>query len=145
MNYNIETIDQVVNEIKPLIEEHYLEIAKYQDIPLDPDWDLYKKLEEAGMLKIFTCRLDGELIGYAVYFVKGHIHYKSCLMAQQDILFIRKKYRGKGMIFIMWCDEQLKNMGIQLVMQHVKAEHNFGPMLERIGYELMDLLYTRRL
>jgi hypothetical protein len=147
MIYGQEKFETVSEEIKPLIEEHYHEIAKYKDIPLEPDWACYKAMETLGVLKIFTCRDEdtNALIGYSIYFVRAHIHYKTCLTAQQDILFIRKEYRGKGMRFIKWCDEQLKAMGVQMTIHHVKAAHNFGPMLERIGYELMDLIYTRRL
>ena len=147
MKYALERYDDVINEIVPLLEEHYLEIAKYKDIPLKPDWDLYKKLDETGIMKLFTCRGDSDnaLIGYGVYFVKSHLHYSTCLIAQQDILFISKKYRGRGMHFINWCDSRLKEMGVQLTIQHIKADHNFGVALERVGYELMDLIYTRRL
>lgn len=145
MNYYIEMYDQVFDEIKPLLIEHYNEIAKYKDIPLAPDWLTYKKLDELGMLKIFTYRESGVLIGYAIYVVKNHLHYSTCLVAQQDILFITKNKRGHGAKFILWCDKQLKDMGVQLTMHHVKSDHNFGGMLERMGYELMDLIYTKRL
>lgn len=151
MQYAQEKYDDVIDEIKPLLELHYNEIAKYKDIPLEPDWSCYKAMESLGVLKIFTCRActeelgKGELVGYGIYFVKKHLHYTSALIANQDILFLRKDHRGKGMRFINWCDEQLKAMGVTMTIQHVKATHNFGPMLERLNYELMDLIYTRRL
>lgn len=147
MKYAQESYDLMIDEIKPLLEAHYHEIAHYQDIPLQPQWETYKAMETMGVLKAFSCRLEetNELVGYAIYFVKKHIHYDSCLVAQQDILFVKKEHRGKGMIFIMWCDARLKEMGVQLTIQHIKAAHNFGHMLERMGYELMDLIYTRRL
>jgi hypothetical protein len=47
--------------------------------------------------------------------------------------------------FIKWCDEQLRAEGVAVVYHHIKAAHNFGPMLERFGYELVDLIYSRRL
>lgn len=146
MNYSQESYASIIGEIKPLLEEHYQEIATYKDIPLEPDWDMYQKLEEMSILNIFSARLeDNTLVGYAIYLVRPHIHYKSCVIAQQDILFITKEHRGQGMIFIMWCDEQLRKMGVNMTIQHMKASHNFGKMLERIGYDLMDLIYTRRL
>lgn len=145
MRFSCETYDDVIEEIKPLLEEHYEEIAKYKDIPLVPDWSTYRKLEQVGVLKIFTCRQDDRLIGYGIYFIKPHLHYSTCLVAQQDILFITKGHRGTGFRFINWCDEQLKSLGVNLTVQHIKASHNFGAMLERQGYELMDLIYTKRL
>lgn len=146
MTFALEQLRQVIEEIKPIIQEHYLEIAHYKDIPLMPDWESYQKLEEVGVLKIFTCREDnGALIGYGVYFIKHHLHYMTCLVAYQDILFIRKEFRGKGMKFIDWCDQYLKTLGVTMTVHHIKAAHNFGPALERRGYELMDLIYTKRL
>ena len=147
MIYAQEKYDDVIGEIKPLLEEHYNEIAKYKDIPLDPDWSTYKAMETLGMLKIFTCRDedDNRMLGYGIYLVKKHLHYQSCLVAQQDILFITKDKRGQGGRFLLWCDKMLKEMGVNMTVQHIKADHNFGPMLERFGYELMDLIYTRRL
>jgi hypothetical protein len=35
--------------------------------------------------------------------------------------------------------------GIQVVYHHVKAAHNFGKMLERMDYKLVDLIYAKRL
>ena len=147
MIYAQEKFSDIVDEIKPLIEEHYHEIAKYKDIPLEPDWDCYKAMETLGVLKIYTCRdeVDNKLLGYGVYLVKTHLHYMSCLVAQQDILFITKEKRGQGGRFILWCDSELKKLGVKLTVHHIKASHNFGTMLERFGYELMDLIYTRRL
>jgi hypothetical protein len=31
------------------------------------------------------------------------------------------------------------------VFQRTKAKHNFGNLLEALGYELVDLVYARRL
>lgn len=147
MKYGVETINEVIEEINPLLHAHWREIAKYQDIPLVPDWEAYSQIEKMGILKIFTCREEetNQLIGYCVYIVKPHLHYSTCLTAMQDILFIRQDRRGTGLRFIVWCDNMLKDMGVDLIIQHVKHNHNFGPALERVGYELMDLIYTKRI
>lgn len=135
----------VYAEMKPLTELHYQEIAHYKDIPLEPDIETYKTIEEQGCLRLYTARDEGELIGYSIYFLKNNPHYKSSLQASQDILFIRKDKRGQGREFLMWCDEQLKADGVDVVYHHVKAAHNFGPLLERQGYKLIDLIYGKRL
>ena len=68
-------------------------------------------------------------------------------MASQDVLFLAPEHRkGRlGMKLIDYADSMLRREGVQVVAQHVKAAHNFGPLLERLGYELQDLIYTRRL
>lgn len=146
MQFQREATPKIFAELKPLLEKHWREVAHFQDIPLEPDWETYENLDNSGALRTYTVRtLDGVLVGYAIYFVRSNPHYKSSIQASQDILFMDPAYRGKGGRFIKWCDEQLKADGVQAVYQHVKAKHNFGPLLERIGYQLVDLIYARRL
>ena len=133
------------DELYPLFELHYKEIALYQDIPLSPEKNLYFKAEEMGMLRVYTARENSEVIGYAWFWIKPNPHYSTSLQAQQDIIFIHPERRGFGAKFIAWCDEQLTAEKVQVVSHHVKHAHNFGPLLERMGYKLMDLIYTRRL
>lgn len=147
MQFKREILTQeLVSEMIPLLVLHYGEIAHYKDIPLDPDYDQYIKLENAGVLRAFTARDESNaLIGYALFFIKSNIHYKSSLQALQDILFVRPDKRGIGFRFIPWCDEMLRAENIQVVYHHVKEKHNFGKLLSKIGYELVDLIYARRL
>ena len=138
--------EDLLDEMLPLLQAHYEEIARFKDIPLNPDWDFYRAVDTAGMLRIFTMRRPtGHLLGYAVYFVRTNPHYKTSLQATQDILFVHPDWRGHGLKFLLWCDEQLKGEEVQIVCQHIKSDHNFGAALERAGYQLLDLIYARRL
>lgn len=146
MKFKSETLLESLEEAKPLLQKHWEEIAHYKDIPLNPDYELYFQLEKIGVLKVFICRNDQyKILGYAVYVVRPNMHYKHSLMAMQDIIYLDPNGRGTGLFFLKWCDEQLKDMGCQVVFQHIKAAHNFGPALERIGYGLQDLIYSKRL
>jgi len=139
-------ITPLFDEMLPLLTLHWKEIAHFQDIPLEPDFETYARLDEMGMLRTFTARDEaGKLVGYAVFFVKANLHYKSSIQAVQDVIFIDPTVRGFGANFIIWCDDQLRLEKIDAVYHHVKAAHNFGPMLERLGYTLVDLIYTKRL
>lgn len=147
IEFHLEPFEHVIAEMMPLLERHFEEISANQDIPLEVDRDGYQKLQDLGTLRIFTARKQGQLIGYSVYFIHHNLHYKSSLQAVQDVLFIDKEHR-KGTVgghLIKWCDNQLRSEGVQVVYHHVKAAHNFGPLLERIGYKLVDLIYARRL
>jgi L-amino acid N-acyltransferase YncA len=145
-SFQIESWSVIETEGLDLIRKHYEEIAKYKDIALDPDHETYHAIENAKNLRVFTARdADKKLIGYAVFFMRKNMHYKSSLQAVQDIIYIEKSRRGFGQKLIKYCDDQLKAEGVQVVYHHVKTEHNFGPMLERQGYELIDLIYGRRL
>lgn len=65
--------------------------------------------------------------------------------AVQDVVFIHPEFRGFGKKFFIYCDDVLKNQKVQVVYHHIKAAHNFGAMLESIGYKLVDLIYAKRL
>lgn len=150
INFTEEVLKETWEEITPLNQLHYEELAFYKDIPLEPRRDRYAQIEDAGALCFFTVRgEDGALVGYAIYFMDYHIHYASCKMAIQDVLFLHPSIRGRkaGAIFIEWCDNQLKEKGVQLVVHHVKTkpELDFSPLLEKQGYTLVDKLYAKRL
>lgn len=147
MNYQREKATQeLCDELIPLLVDHYQEIAHYPDIALDPDFEMYVKMEEIGFLRVYTARdSKGALFGYALYFVRYNLHYKASLQAHQDIIYIHPKHRGTGAKLIVWADNDLRREGVQAVYHHVKAAHNFGPLLERMGYALIDLIYAKRL
>lgn len=140
---------ELFEEMLPLLTIHYKSVAHYQDIEFSPDYASYLKLADIGMLRIFTARkeVSNEMIGYAVFFVRQNLHYKNSLQAVQDILFIHPEARGFGRRFITWCEDMLRPEGVQVVYHHVKAkpELNFSPLLERCKYQLVDLIWAKRL
>lgn len=131
----------------PLFENHHKEISHHKDIPLNPDVIHYDRLEKAGILRVFTARDGLKLAGYSVFVVQSHPHFKEVKQAKQEILFLSPEYRGKhnGIKFIRWCDDELKKEFVNVVYQHVNKDHDFSPILKKIGYELIDLIYGRRL
>ncbi len=48
--------DALWAELLPLLQQHWGEVAHFQDIPLDPDRALYRHAEEHGGLRMFTAR-----------------------------------------------------------------------------------------
>ena len=135
-------------EGKPLLEKHWAEIAHYKDISLDPEWQTYTSLEDAGFLRAYTLRDRGELKGYAVFLVKTNAHYRTSLQAHQDILYVDPEYRQAmlGARFLVWCDDQLRKEGVQVVHHHVKVNIlDYGPLLKRLGYEYVDAIWAKRL
>lgn len=138
---------ELADELEPLLRQHKHEIAHYPDIPLDVDWMTYAALQTTGKLALFTVRRDAQLLGYACFVVAHHLHYNTSLQAQQDVLWLHPALRGRfqGPKFLKWCDTQLLVLGVQVVYHHVKAAHDFSPILLRLGYMHIDTIYGRRL
>lgn len=148
--FALETLEQVrESRIEQLLHDHWHEVAHFTDIPLEPDWDAYAQVEQSGRLKIFTVRIAGELVGYAAYILNHNPHYKSSLQAVQDILFLSPAHRKAriGANLIIYADAYFRGQGVQAVYQHSKAkkELDMGPLLKRLGYELVDTLWAKRL
>ena len=75
MKYQQEFLATVEDDIRPLIQKHWEDIALNKDkIKLNPDWDAYHTLEQAGVLKIFTAREGDKLVGYFVVVVQRNLH-----------------------------------------------------------------------
>lgn len=151
--FSLEKLSDCMAEIQPILRnEHWEEVGHYKDIPIDMQWDKYQALQEIGKLRCFTVRepMNQEfketiLEGYAFFIVDKHLHYKNTLVASQDILFVRKPYRGIGKEFLKWCDEQLKLEGVVTVTHHAKPWFNYGELFEKMGYEKAETIWARRL
>lgn len=147
LTFQRERPHELLDEARPLFEAHYREVAHYQDIPLDINEAAYCQLEEAGILRAFTARWNGELVGYCVFMVKPNLRYSTSLQAVQDILFVDKSKRGAliGKRLLEFCEARLTAEGVQVVYQHAKIASTVGQFLELVGYELIDGIYGKRL
>lgn len=137
--------EALANEARPLIEKNWEETSHRHDIPLKPDMDKYKTLDERGFLAIFTARKKGALVGYCVMLVSEFTHSKDKHYASQDVVYISPEHRGFGPLFINWCDGHLKRSGVSEVFRGSSEILDCGPLLERIGYKPVSRLYSRRL
>ena len=54
--FGTEAINEVIGEVQPLLQKHWAEIAHHKDIELEVDWDQYRTMEDADMLRVFTAR-----------------------------------------------------------------------------------------
>jgi GNAT superfamily N-acetyltransferase len=135
-------------EILPLLHEHKEEISHYPDIALDPEIEAYNEIEAKGALRCYTARLNGELIGYAIFFVRHNLHYQGSYQAVQDVLFVMKAHRhGRvGFKLIRYSEDQLQAEGVQVVYQHLKVTRPESiDLFRKLGYEEIDLIMGKRL
>lgn len=146
--YARETLAVFIAEAFPLLTEHWQEVSHYQDIPLDPDLRRYQTSEDSGMLRIYTARVDGKLVGYSVFIVNYNAHYAGSLQAQQDVLFVHPDYRRGRLasVLISFSDAALSAENVQVVIHHVKVKHlALAAILEHKKYELVEVIYAKRL
>jgi len=134
-----------VEELKELFPLHYEELCVTKDFPLAPDYDAYKRLADAGMLRCITVRADEELIGYIIFVVQPHLHYMTCKTAFEDIYYIRPDFRkGRvGIRLFKYAEEVLKGIGVNRIIMHTKIHMDNSKLFEYLGYKWTDKLFTK--
>jgi GNAT superfamily N-acetyltransferase len=139
ITYARESFDVVLVDIQPLWLAHYEEIAWKQDkIKLEVDFDKYRKLEKGGVLRIYTAREDGVLIGYAFFILSQNLHYKSLKQAQNDICYVCPAKRGANVgkhLLRDFAETELRAEGVKVINLHIKTSYNWQKLAERWGYE----------
>ena len=143
-----EAFSKVWPEAQLLMQAHWAELAHYPDIPLDPNEATYAAAESLGILRVFTVRDAGDLVGYCAFHVCPAPHYKTSIQAHGDVIYLHPALRGRlvGLRFLKWCDAQLSDEGVQVVYHHVKLAHpQLGGVLNKMGYQPIDTIYGKRL
>ena len=146
ITYQQETWDKFQPDFERLCVRHWEEIAHNKDlIPLSPDWNVYQGLANAGMLHATAAREEGELVGYQIYIVTPHPHYKTSLTANSDVLYLAPERRQgmTGIKLMKAAEANLKAIGVQRVLQNVKFSNDWGAILDRMGYSPFERIYSK--
>jgi GNAT superfamily N-acetyltransferase len=138
----------VIEEGKLILPEHKAELALYDDIPLDPEYEVYESLSKKGMLSLYTVRVQAEMVGYAVYFVRKSHHYKKFTWSISDIILVRKPYRnfGLGNALFAYIENDLRAQGVDVIHTMTKTAHpELAMLLESRGHTRAEICYSKRL
>ena len=149
ITYQSEQFDQCIDEIKPLLHAHYEEISEVKDItPMDPDYEKYREMAHMGLIRFWTVRNEGVLIGYFITFIMKHPHYKSVTYGLNDVLYLDPAYRG-GMVGYKMFRSALHDLkitcGVQVMHVHMKTKHEFRALLTKLGFRLTEETWEARL
>lgn len=144
--YGREPVADLWSEVQPLLELHWDEIAHYRDVALAPKREMYERMDATGILRCYTARVDGELVGYLAVIVMPALHY-DITQAIQDVLFVVPAFRRSriGVGLLRFAERALRDEGVNVIVQHVKVAHDFGPLLSRMGYECVEKIFWKRL
>jgi hypothetical protein len=137
--------ENLVVEMRPLLKEHDREIPQL-GLAHDPDWNIYKTMNKAKALRIYTARVADLLVGYQVFMIGYHPHRRASLEATQDILFLEPEVRHGmvGLKFIKYCDKELEKENVRVIHHPFDVAHDLGRLFERLGYMCTDIIYSRK-
>lgn len=145
ITFCVETLRDTLAELKPLFPEHWRELALNQDdVPLDPQYDVYQLREDRGEV-LFVCgRSEGNIAAYFVGFVAPGLHYQTCLTLTMDIFWVRPEFRGSGAGFELFrtVEQEAKRRGVQRMFVGSKLHKDASWLFEKLGYQEVERYYS---
>lgn len=141
-----ESLLNVKSELIPLLDKHWELVALNQgEIKLNPNWKEYANLDAAGILRIFTARDNGKLVGYFVLMLSKSIHYQDHLFATNDVIFVLPDSRAgaTGYKLIKFAEEHCREAGVSLMMINTKVHIPFDSLMVGMGFDLIERVYSK--
>lgn len=149
VEFDRENFVDMIDEAWPILQAQWFELNINHDIPLALNRDKYRANDEAGLIRIYTARIGGELVGYVCFIVSVVPRYDtSPPQALQDVIYVENSARGAGIGrgLVRYAEAALKAEGAQVVYHHVKVAHPvLRTLLESEGYEVAEWVLTKRL
>ncbi|NNH35716.1 GNAT family N-acetyltransferase [Acinetobacter sp. NIPH 2377] len=142
---HVESFEENLEYLKPLLPIHYKELALNQDkVPLSPQFDKYVATEKQGGLIFVTLRKAGEMVGYFIGFIAPGLHYSTCLTCQMDIFYVLPEHRGSGTGFQLFkfVEQQLKKRGVQRLFVGSKLHKDASWLFEKLNYTPVETYYS---
>lgn len=143
---HVESFEERLDELKVLLPDHYRELALNQDeVPLDPQYEIYIENEHKGGLLFVVLRDAGEMVGYYIGFIAPGLHYKTCLTCITDIFYVRPDKRNgtAGIKLFRFVEKELKRRGVNRWFTGSKVAHDASALFDYLKFERVEIFYSK--
>lgn len=143
---HVESFEERLDELKVLLPDHYRELALNQDqVPLDPQYEIYIDNERKGGLLFVVLRDAGEMVGYYIGFLAPGLHYKTCLTCITDIFYVKPEKRDgtAGIKMFRFVEKELKRRGVQRWFTGSKVAHDASALFDFLKFERVEIFYSK--
>jgi len=146
ITFHIQSFESAIPELQALLPLHYNELALNKDnVPLDPQYDIYLHRERSGEVIFVAARELGNLIGYFIGFIAPGLHYKTCLTCTMDIFYIHPDYRkgSSGIRLFRFVEQELRRRGVQRWFMGSKLHADSSALFKRLKAEPVEIYYSK--
>lgn len=143
-----EPLAAVLPEIQHLLQAHYEELTLNKGrVTLKPVWSKYLDMERSGKFFALIARIDSEVVGYSGFILDQHLHYADLMLAQNDVLFLRKDHRlgMTGIRLLKFSEQFMQGKGANKIIWHIKLANDFRVILNRMGYQDEEVIVGKML
>lgn len=147
IEYSVSNIADCFDEVFGLLAGHYEELSVTKQYELKPDFAVYREYDKRRAAKVILCKCDGAIIGYIVFFVTPHLHYLDCLLAVEDIYYLKPEYRkGRiGLKMFKFAESYLESIGVNMVKYSTKVHSDNSALFEYLGCHLTEKVFLKSL
>lgn len=152
---HVERLQDTLDELKPLFDPHWQELALNQDkVPLDPQYEIYLHRESLGGVLLVVLREAGKVVGYFIGFVSPGLHYRTCLTLQMDIFWLHPDYRDGDSLTSLEAHmlamqlfeavrDEAKRRGVQRAFYGSKLHKDASRVFEELGMIEVERYYSQ--
>lgn len=108
------------------------------------DFDNLLLSQKQGNLIVFTLRSDN-IVGYAAASLEKHYQCNHLVFATFLSIYVKPEFRPYSIRFIKFCEENLKNMGVNAVQFGVNPNLKTDKVLKFLGYEVDEVIMIKTL
>jgi len=145
--YSEEPFFDTLEELMPLINNHYKEVSTLhkQGVDLDIDYDTYKYLDDLDRLCLVVAREDSKIVGYTLSFCIPQLHYKETILSYNDAIYVIPEKRNTltGYRLIKETEKIMKDKGVDVFTLHIKTEHDWSGLAIKMGYQEVEKIYHK--
>jgi hypothetical protein len=136
-----------------MIALHWEETERDKDtVPLDVDWDAYRRFEREGIFRPIALRKGAKMIGYAAFHVHKMLHFRGLTAAVCDVIYVEPAHRGKaGLKLLRECERMIAELDerVRIVYGckpyvHIGAKSgSLTQLLRHLGYRHDEDVLTK--
>lgn len=148
ISFQGESLQLLRPELEPLMVRHWEEVCVDREFfRLNPNWEMFERLEDLGLVIAVTARDDTKLVGYVIYLLQPMMHYAHVRLAQEDAHYLMPEYRTgwNAVRMFRFAEGELRAAGAHATVVHTKAAMDRGSLFSYLGYQRHETLYLKRL
>lgn len=157
LQYQCEVLTpQLIEEGRHLLDKNWIESGSFDpDLPLNPDFGVYLKLQQAGRFLVCTVRDCtggcgsgtgmGPIVGYVAYTFGRSSKFKDLLVAHGEAIYVEEAYREHAPILVEYAETLLKRHGVQRIGWFVVEDSAAYTFFHRQGFERDEIVMEKRL
>ena len=129
-----------VKKIMPTIQNLWDEVDQRNNaMKLDPDYDMYKQLEDIDMWFFYTATYEGKTSLFS-FIIQPSLHVKGTKQMASDFIYVDPDHRGTGIadMLLLAAEDQAKKEGVRIISIVLKDFQKHNKLVERLGYTLYE-------